>query len=182
MTRTRVQGPAWLTSSLGRLRPDSKGSQCRPAHPCNLCSCLWPRGVHQLSRGLPHAPRAWGFKQLSRATWASVQGAAGSTIFTARLGPSFEGPRCRPAVPGDSGPCPRSRGLHQISRATWASVPVPAGCPSVPGDFSPCLSSPGDVPVLEVSCPCPRARIVDQLSWATRARFRAPAVSTSSLG
>lgn len=62
-TRARVRGPAVSTRFPWRLRPGSKGSQCRPAVPGDTHSSPSARGVYQQSR----------------ATSAHVQGPAWST-------------------------------------------------------------------------------------------------------
>ena len=56
-----------------------------------------------------------------------------STSSPGRLRPVSEGPRCRPALLGDSRWGPRSRGVDQMSRASQAIVPGPAWSTSSPG-------------------------------------------------
>ena len=124
---------------------------------------------------------ARGFDQLTRAPRARVRGTKGSTSCPGRLGTWSEGLRCRPAIPGNSGPCPKASGLLQLSRGTRDRARGPWCQTALPGDthFGP--SSPRGRPeVLSDSGPCPRARGVRQLSRASRAWVRAPGVDQKS--
>eukprot|EP00108_Taenia_solium_P011553 TsM_000107200 transcript=TsM_000107200 gene=TsM_000107200 len=121
------------------------------------------RGVDQLSRATPAlVQRPEGSTSSPRATRASFRGTPVSTIGTGLFVPcprvrgvdhisratrfGSEGPRCRPAPLGDSGPGQRAHSVDQLSCATWARVRVPSA------------STRG-----------PMARGVDQLSGATGA-------------
>ena len=142
---------------------------------------------------------ARGFDQLTRAPRARVRGTKGSTSCPGRLGTWSEGLRCRPAIPGNSGPCPKASGLLQLSRGTRDRARGPMGSTSCPGPGAPVRRS-----MVSTSCPrrlkrCstglqgrppepgdsrigPRSHGVYQLSQATPSRFPGPTVLTSSRG
>ena len=105
------------------------------------------------------------------------------------------GPRGRPAVPGDCGPAPRARGLDQLSRAACAWVRGPPWSTSGPGRLGPGSEgrwceptlagasgsfprSRGQPAVPHVLGRLSRAQGVNQLSLATGARVQRPLVST----
>ena len=117
--------------------------------------------------------------QLSRTTHACVQGCAGSTSCSRRLGPGSEGPRCRPALPADSGQDLRALVVDQLSRATRACVLGQAWSTRCPGRLVLGSEGPRGRPaVTGHSVLGPSARGFDQESRETRARVRMPAVST----
>ena len=117
--------------------------------------------------------------QLSRTTHACVQGCAGSTSCSRRLGPGSEGPRCRPALPAASGQDPRALVVDQLSRATRACVLGQAWSTRCPGRLVLGSEGPRGRPaVTGHSVLGPSARGFDQESRETRARVRMPAVST----
>ena len=117
--------------------------------------------------------------QLSRTTHACVQGCAGSTSCSRRLGPGSEGPRCPPALPAASGQDPRALVVDQLSRATRACVLGQAWSTRCPGRLVLGSEGPRGRPaVTGHSVLGPSARGFDQESRETRARVRMPAVST----
>ena len=131
------------------------------------------------------APRAHGVDQLSRATREQVCVPAGSTSSPASItpgsealggatrfpwcfGPESEGPRGRPAIPGDSGPCPRSRDVDQHSWATLARVRGTVGSTRCPGQLGLLSEVPRGPPALPGDWHSgPRARGIDQLSQSS---------------
>ena len=176
--------PAVSTHSPKRLEFGSKGprSTCCPG-------CLGPGP--DVPPGLPGVPgdsgsgrRDRGVAQPSRVTRAWVRGPMCSTSSSGqialgsdgprgpmarspgRLGHVPQGPGCRPAVSGTSGPVPRPGIIDQLSRVTRARVRGPT------------VSTRSSRP----SGPGPRARRVHQGSRATRTRVRGPAGSTRSPG
>ena len=132
----------------GRLSLGSWALRGRPAVPEDLRPVLITRGV----------------ENLSRLSLASVRGPPMSTSSPGRLALVSEGPRCPPALPGDS----RSRQWPALSTSSPGRLgPMPEvlrAQPDVPGDLGPCSSACG----------------VEELSRATRARVRWPAQSTKS--
>ena len=64
--------------------------------------------------------------QMSGATLAWLRGAAGWTSSPGPLAIASNGPRGRPAVPGDWGLGPKALGVDQLSRVTQARVRGPA--------------------------------------------------------
>ena len=178
-SRAMVRGPAWSTSSLGRLELGSEVPQGSPAFPGDSRSGRWPTlstsspgRLGPMPEGLQARPdvpadlgpcsSACGVDQLSRATRAPVRRPAKLTGSPGPLVRGSVGPRGRPVPPGDSGLGRVSRG-HQISRTTRARVRGPAVGQAVFGD-----SGSGVLP-----------RGVDHLSRTTHARFRGPGGSTS---
>ena len=148
-SRAMVRGPAWSTSSPGRLELGSEVPQGSPAFPGDSRSGRWPTlstsspgRLGPMPEGLrarPDVPAdlgpcssACGVDQLSRATRARVRWSAGSTSCPSLLGPCSEGPRCRPALPGDLRPAPITREVSQLSQATCARVRGPVGLTSSP--------------------------------------------------
>ena len=126
----QLRGPAVSTSSPGPLVLGSEGPRGRPAVQGDSGPGPKAGGVNQLSLAPRVLFRGLGVNQLSRMSWAFFRGPKESTSCPWRLGPEPYGPRCRPAVPGDSRSGPWARGVEQLSRATWAGVRVPAGSTS----------------------------------------------------
>ena len=155
----------------GRLSLGSWALRGRPAVPEDLRPVLITRGV----------------ENLSRLSLASVRGPPMSTSSPGRLALVSEGPRCPPALPGDSrsgrwpalstscpgdsGPCLRSCGLNQMSRATWGLAPVPAGSKSSPARLGPGSDGLRSRPNLTSdTCLVPWTHGVDKFSRWTRDR------------
>ena len=162
--RVRVRVPTGSTSSPGPLGPVPKDPFVRSAVPGDSPDSEAPRARAALPDHSCLGPRARGVDQLSR-----------------RLGPWLEGPRCRPGVHGDSGPCPenprvrpalpcdlcpgpRACGMNRLTRGIRARVRGPVvstGCPRgirpVPAGQQVLPVDPGD------SVPCLRAQDVDQI-------------------
>ncbi|XP_020937326.1 collagen alpha-1(I) chain-like [Sus scrofa] len=107
-----------------------------------------------------------------------------------------EGPRCRPVLPGQSGPGLRGRGVDKRSCVTPGRVRGPMSFTSLPGTrarvrgpsvmtscserFGPGSEGPRCRPALPCdSHPCPRARGVDKQSLETPGQVRGPTGSTS---
>ena len=138
--------------------------------------------------------------QLSWASRARVRLPTGSTSCPARLGPFSEALKCRPAVPGDSGPDGRACSVDQPSWATQAHSRGPASSSNCPRQLGTVPEGPGakelsratrtffpsspqgQPAVLSDSGPCLRAHAVDQVSRATRVRARGLAVLNSCPG
>ena len=135
-------------------------------HPGRLWTVLGAAVSNSCPRELALGPRSPSVDQLSVAIRACVRVTEVSTSSPGRLVLTFQGPRGRPDVFGDSGPVPRARGFEQVSKETRARDRGPAGQPDVPGD----------------SGPAPWACRVDQLSQATRTLVRGPAGTTISPG
>ena len=94
-----------------------------------------------------------------------------------------EGPRVRPAVPGDSGPGTRAHRVDRPSRANRARVRGPVGSTSCSGELGPGSEELRSRPAFPRDTgPFPRACVVDQLSRETRDLVGRPAVSTSLPG
>ena len=120
---------------------------------------------------------------MSWVTRARVRGPLVSSSCPGRLGPVSNGPRCRSAVPGDSGPCPRSRGVDQLSLMTRTSVRVLEVSTSSPRLLT--IQSEGlrgRPAVLDDSRLGQIFRDVDQLSQTIRDRVRGPAGLTRCPG
>ena len=131
VTPGRLRGAAGLTSFHGPLVLGSEGPLGRPG----------VRGRPAVSGDSGPCPRASGLDQLSRVNPCRLRGLAGSSSSSGPLvlgseGPGlrpavqasralFGGPRCRPGVQGDSGPCPKTRGFDQLSRVTRARAQGP---------------------------------------------------------
>ena len=115
----RVRGPAVSTSTPGRIALASHGPQRRPALPgdwgpgpkasgsitCPVRFAVISQGPsgHQAPPGYSHpCPRARMVIQIYWVTRAWVQGPAVSTSCSWPLGPISNGPRFRPALPGES--------------------------------------------------------------------------------
>ena len=139
----RVQRPARSTSRPARLRPCSDGPRGQPAVPGAWGPCPKSLGVDQLSRATPAlVQRPEGSTSSPPAPRARFRGTPVSTIGTGLFVPcprvrgvdhiaratrfGSEGPRCRPAPLGDSGPGQRAHSVDQLSCATWARVRVPS--------------------------------------------------------
>ena len=127
VTCAPVPGPAGLTSN-----------------PRRLGTVPWSHRVdqhNQVTRA--PGPRDCGIDQMCRATWARVPGPAGSTSTPGRLTLVSKGPRCPPALPGNSrlgrwpalsSSCPGRLGpTPEVLRAQ----------PDVPCDLEPCSSACG---------------------------------------
>ena len=105
-------------------------------------------GVHQLSRGTRAWLRVPRVSNICPSIWARFPGPMGSTRCPWKLAFHSEGPRGRPAVPGDSGQGPSARGqpvvpgdsdpgktyrvVEQASGATRARVRWSGGSTSFP--------------------------------------------------
>ena len=153
-----------------------------------------PRGRAAVLGDKGQSPRAGGVNQLSRGPQARVPSPAVSTMC----------PWCRPAFPGDSGPCMRARVRGPAGSTSSPRCPRP-GCQVtrfrqvIPGDSGPCLSAHGVDKLSRMTCPWvqgtvvpppglgdlgqgPRSHGVNLLPRATRARVLGSAGSTSSPG
>ena len=180
-----------------RLWPWSEVPQGRPALPDDTRPCPSSQVVHQLSQATHNPVRrtavtqaglddsllglsSRSVDQLSQTTRTRIRGPADWISCPGLLVCRSECPRCRSALPGDSGPCPRSRSVDQMSRVTGPVSEGPWGRPSVLGNScsGPCLQIQPAVP--DDSGPCPSSRGVDQLSRDTQASVQVPAGSTSS--
>ena len=140
----------WSNQQAFRHRPETPGTAGRthgPSDPSATCpgQLVDPMGNKTLAR----IPRN-----------------SSSTICPGRIWPVPVGPRCQPAVPGDSGSFPRSHGVDQLSRLTQARVPKLAGLARCP-----CRSGPGL-----------RGRGVELLSLAIWARVLFPMGLTNCPG
>ena len=161
-SRAMVRGPAWSTSSPGRLELGSEVPQGSPAFPGDSRSGRWPTlstsspgRLGPMPEGLQARPdvpadlgpcsSACGVDQLSRATRAPVRWPARSTGSPGRLVRGSVGPRGRP--------------VPQVTRA-WAEC---RGVARFPGQLA--LGSEGPP--------------FDKNSRVTRVRFFFPTESTT---
>ncbi|XP_020937325.1 collagen alpha-1(I) chain-like [Sus scrofa] len=125
-----------------------------------------PRCQPDVPGDFGQAPSACGLDPRSQVTRARLRLGSDACGVPAVRAPVLEseGPRCRPVLPGQSGPGLRGRGVDKRSCVTPGRVRGPMSFTSLPGD-----SGPG-----------PRALRDDQLFGAIRAWVRGPAVSTGS--
>ena len=106
-----------------------------------------------------------------------------STSCPGRLSPGSEGPRCRPAVLGDSRLGPWSRGVDQLSQGTRARVPVPAVSNSCPGRLRPVSLDPRSRPAAPGdSGPCLRSQGSTRYPGRPGAGFQCPRVRPAVWG
>ena len=200
--RARVRQPARLTSSPGRLRPDSDGPRGVRAVSSSCSGGLAPvsdspGGRQAFTGDSGQCPRARGVEQLSLETRDQVRWHEWSTSIPDRLRPLSMDPRCRPAAPGDSAPvrCP-ARATNSPGRFALGSE-GPRGRPAVPGDsgLGPITRGGDQLPPVTQSLvrgPAGMTSTPGQLapgsdsprgrpeSWGICARVRVPAVLTSS--
>ena len=128
-----LPGPMGSTSHPWRLVIGCDSPRCRPAVAGDLGQGPKAHGDEQHPARLALVSEVRGVDQLSRVTWARARGPAGSTSCPQGHGPGSEGPRGRPALPGDSRSGPKARGGDQLSRVTRPRVRWPAWSISCPG-------------------------------------------------
>ena len=161
-SRAMVRGPAWSTSSPGRLELGSEVPQGSPAFPGDSRSGRWPTCRPALLGDSGPCLRACRLDQMSRPTWGRAPVPAGLTSSPGRLGPRSDGPRGRQVLPSDScvGPC--AHGVDQFPQVTraWAEC---RGVARFPGQLA--LGSEGPP--------------FDKNSRVTRVRFFFPTESTT---
>ena len=166
-----VRGPAWSTSSPGRLELGFEVPRGPPEPPGNSRSGPRAHGFDQF----PQATRAWAEcsqdRQISWATHARVRGPVVSTSCPGGFAPVSDCPECPQALPGDSGHCPRARDVDQLSQATRTQFRGPAASPGSQGRHAPGSDRPQGAPAVPGdSGQCPSARDVDHPCWVTPAR------------
>ena len=117
LIRARVRGPVVLTSYPRRPGPLPVDHRPGPAVPCNKGTSPSDHRLTTLPGDLGLGPRARGFYQLPRATRARVRV-----------------PRCRPALPANSGPSLRPTGSPHCPGQLAPVSDCPQVRPAVPGD------------------------------------------------
>ena len=125
VTWPRVQMPAQWINFPGRFGPVSMGPWCRPT--VLGVSGQGPRaaGSTNTPAHLTHVSQGRGVDQLSQITRAHARGRAGWTSCPVGIGLVSEGPRCGPALPGDTLSGPNVREVNQLSRVTRPQVRWP---------------------------------------------------------
>ena len=141
----------------------SEGPRCRSAVLGDSGPGPWSCGVVQLPGKLALRSEDLRVDQHSRAPWVRVRVPAGSISTPGRRRPMSQGPRCRPALPGDT-----------------RSYLRPVVLTSCPGLLGPISQGPQGIPAV----PCnsdlvPKTRGVDQLPRATQVGVSRPAELTS---
>ena len=123
VTVARVQRPSVSTRCPGRRALESKGPRGPPALPGDS---RWGPGAcgfnHHSLANRARVPMSRAFEQPSGVIHARARRPSWLTTCPTLLLPVSKDPRCRPALPGNSGLGPRIRGFNEISRVTRARV------------------------------------------------------------
>ena len=93
-----------------------------------------------------------GLSQMSRTPRAQVRTPAVLKSCPGQLGPCSNGPRCGPALPGDSASGTMARAVDQLSRTTRSGLCGPGGRPALPGHTASGLMARGFFQLSRMTC------------------------------